>query len=599
MLVLLLAPAAHAQQGAGVTVRVELPQKIYIGDTVDLSIAVTGSRNVEPPDLSALKDFEAVYRAPQDSSSTMTTIINGRVSTKTTINFSHLYALTPRHAGPCEFPPLSVVVDGRSYTTAPIPIIVAEPTLATDFKLALSSTITTAYVGQPIVLTLVWSLGRDVRDATLSLPISGPDHDAMPGPLTRQLTGNERGGVVQLRLNGLPVPAIFQNNTLTIDRVIVPTKPGVLIIGPARADFLVVTGQRERHPLDSIFEDRSITERQFSTTPQLAIPISELPTAGKPANFSGLVGTYTINASADVTNVSVGDPINLSIGISGPYPLSLVPALDLSRQSSISKQFRVPREPALPLLTSSAAAFSTMIRARNPEVKEIGPISLSFFDPESKTYKSASTRPIPITVHASSTVTLPDEPEDAPPAAPALDKRPGGLPDIDRSTSHMRGDTFNITHKLRSPTTITILALPPLLCALAAGIIALLRARQRDPAALRRRAALARLKRDLRHARAPSASLDLVARALSNFAADSFDQPRDTLTGTRAAALLSQSGTPAGATLATLLHACDQNRFGIGFPPPADKSSLSLQALAAARTFAAQLRRAKPEGSVA
>jgi hypothetical protein len=600
-LTLLIVPVARAQQDGAISVRVEVPQKMYVGDSVDLSIAVTGSRNLEAPDLSGLKDFDAVYRAPQDSSSTMTTIINGRVSTKVTINFSHLYSLTPRRAGQFEFPALNVIVDGRSYTTSPVPILVVEPTEATDCKLTVTADTYNAYVGQPITLTLVWQLGENVQTAAVSLPISGPDHEFLPGPQTRQLTGRETGGIVQLPLNGQSILALHQNGTIVIDRVIVPTKPGVLVIGPSRVDFLAVLGYRERSPFDSIFsnEGRAITDRRFSPAPQIVIPVSELPAAGKPPNFSGLVGAYTINASADTTNIAVGDPINLSVGVSGPYPLSLVPPLDLAHQSSLKGKFRIPREPALPQLSPSSAAFSAMIRARSPEVKEIGPITLNYFDPDSKTYKTASTRPIPLTVRASTSVTLPDEPDEAAPAVLAPEKRPGGLPDIDRSTPYWTGETFDIREKLLSPTTILLLLVPPLACAIAASFIAFLRYRERDPAARRRRAALARLKRDLRRARGPRSSLDHIARALSNFAADSFDEPRNTLTGTHAAALLSRSGTPAGTELATLLHACDETRFGVGAAPLPDRDSLARQAIAAAKAFADQLRRRAPTGSPA
>lgn len=584
---LLLAPAAHAQQPT-VTVRVVVTPKVYLGDSADLSIAVTGSRDVEAPDLSNLKDFEVIYRGPQDSSSTMTTIINGRVSTNVNINFAHYYALTPKRAGQFEFPPISLVIGGRSYTTPAVPIEVVEPTQATDFKLTITSDVSDAFVGQPINLKLIWTIGKQLKYAAISLPISGPEHDSMPGPLTRGLSGNERNAA-QLRLNGQPVAAILQNGSLIVDRVIIPTKPGILSIGPARVDFIAVIGQRDRHPLDSVFEDRDITDRQFSSAPLVVIPVSDLPSAGKPANFSGLVGNYTINASADATSVSVGDPINLSIGVAGTFPLSLVPALDLSRQSTLSKQFRIAREPALPQLTPSSVAFTTMIRARSADVKEIGPISLTFFDPEAKTYKSASTRPIPLTVRTSASVTLPNLPEDAAPAAPPPEKRPGGLPDIDRSSPLFSGRAFDIQSKLASPAALVLLITPPLCCLIAITLAALLRWRHRDPAARRRRAALARLKRDLRRARSDSSSLDAVARALSNFAADAFDQPRDSLTGTHAAALLAATNTPAGTQLAQLLHTCDESRFAPSTPAP-DRSTLSRLALDAARSFLPQLR---------
>ena len=45
-----------------------------------------------------------------------------------------------------------------------------------------------------------------------------------------------------------------------------------------------------------------------------------MPEADKPAEFYGLVGQYTIAASAAPTKVNVGDPITLTIRIGGnPY----------------------------------------------------------------------------------------------------------------------------------------------------------------------------------------------------------------------------------------------------------------------------------------
>ncbi len=581
---LLLAPALARAQ---VSVRVDAPEKMYVGDTSDLQVVVTGSRNVEAPDLSALRDFEAIYRAPQDMSSTMTTIINGRMDTRVNITYSHLYAITPRHAGKLEIPPLTVLIDGRAYTTQPVVVEVAEPTAAADFKLQLIAEPASAFVGQPIHVRYVWVVGKPVESVQLGMPITGVDHDTIIGPETAQLNQRDQRAV-QVRLSGEPVNAIYQNSVLTIDRIIVPNKAGVLTIGPARADFLAVTGQRPRGPLDAPWDNRNITERQFSTAPSIVIPVTELPSEGKPANFSGLVGAYSIAASADAANVSVGDPINLSIGITGPYPLSLVPPLDLLRQSTLKKNFRVPREPALPQVTSAAAAFSTMIRARNAEVNEIGPISLSYFDPDAKQYRTASTKPIPITVRASSAITLPDEP-DAPTAdEPTQAKRPGGLPDIDRSPVYAGSTPFDLALALREPSTLVLLLAPPLFCAVAAGAFAFRRWRERDPAAARRRAAFAQLRRSMKHARPDS--LDDIARALSNFAADSFDQPRDTLTGTTAATLLSDSNTPAGSQLADLLLACDETRFGESSVPAVNRSARTLmdQALAAARAFAGQ-----------
>jgi hypothetical protein len=578
-----LRPApCFAHTGDQVTVRVEAPSQIYLGDTVALQVVITGSRNAEPPDLSGLRDFEAVYRGPQDMSSTMTTIINGRVETTSSITYSHLYAITPKRAGRLEFPSLSVVVDGRTFTTRPVTIEVVEPTQAPGFKLELIAAPSSLFVGQPANIKIVWTIDasiRDLRNVVLSLPITGVEHDLQPGPDPRQF-GQGDGEIVQINLNNEMVFGRFEKSAITINLVLIPKHAGIIAIGPARADFLVV-GPYSRSPMD----------RHYSIAPALALPIDDLPTAGKPPNFSGLVGDYQIAASADATNISVGDPINLTLNVTGPYPLSLVPPLDLARQSDMRTQFRLPRDPVLPRITPNAAVFSAMVRPRTPDATEIGPVSITCFDPDAKQYKVASSNPIPLTVHASSSVTLPDQPDNEPAPPKALRQNlPGGLPGIDRTPLSPGAPSFNIRNALLSPIALSILFLPPLACAAAAGFLAFLRWRERDPAALRRRAAVTKLRRAI--TRPGTTSLDPLARALSNFAADLFDQPRDAVTGAHAAALLAQTGVPAGTQLADLLLACDETRFGIAHAAGADRSpaTLAREALAAARALTRQLR---------
>ena len=49
----------------------------------------------------------------------------------------------------------------------------------------------------------------------------------------------------------------------------------------------------------------------------LKLTVLPLPEEGKPSGFYGLVGQYTISASATPTKVNVGDPITLTVKVGG------------------------------------------------------------------------------------------------------------------------------------------------------------------------------------------------------------------------------------------------------------------------------------------
>ncbi len=121
-------------------------------------------------------------------------------------------------------------------------------------------------------------------------------------------------------------------NTITFEQVLIPRKAGALTVGPLRAAFEAIVGQRQRGFFDSIFDDLSVSERFVVSAPSAMLKVRPLPTEGRPSNFSGLVGEYTLRADASPTAVNVGDPITLSVTVHGPPQLELVHSLPIERQ---------------------------------------------------------------------------------------------------------------------------------------------------------------------------------------------------------------------------------------------------------------------------
>ena len=86
-------------------------------------------------------------------------------------------------------------------------------------------------------------------------------------------------------------------------------------------------------------------QREVNSQP-LKLTVLPLPEQGKPEGFYGLVGRYTIEASATPTQVSVGDPITLIIKIGGSRYLKPVQWPELEKVAELARNFKIPSQKA-------------------------------------------------------------------------------------------------------------------------------------------------------------------------------------------------------------------------------------------------------------
>jgi len=129
-------------------------------------------------------------------------------------------------------------------------------------------------------------------------------------------------------------------------------------------------------------------QKQVSlATDSIEVQSLPLPTEGKPADFSGAVGHYTMAVTAGPTNVAVGDPITVHIQISGRGALD---ALTLPNQPEWH-DFKV-YPPASKLETSDqlglegAKTFEEIVTPQNTDVRQLPQFTFSFFDPDDGNY---------------------------------------------------------------------------------------------------------------------------------------------------------------------------------------------------------------------
>ena len=146
------------------------------------------------------------------------------------------------------------------------------------------------------------------------------------------------------------------------------------------------------------FSSRSVKQESVETetqTPTINITVKPLPTEGKPANFSGMVGSYSFSADFDRTNLKVGEAMTLSISIKGDgLPGSITdPKLpDFGEFRSVPPENEINKK-----IVGNKVVTTKNIRVfLYPKKKgqfTIPEITYSWFNPSKKKYETAKAGP--------------------------------------------------------------------------------------------------------------------------------------------------------------------------------------------------------------
>ena len=486
-------------------------QEVFLGETFIFQIQVSGSNRPQRPKLRGLNDFKVAFQGGRQNSSNSISIINGRMTRETKRGYIFSYQLTPQRTGSLTIPPIKVQVDGQTLTTRAVQVSVQKPVESADFKLRVKLSKSDCYVGEPLILTTIWYLGSDVRSMDFSLPVLSNKNDFDFADIDIDTSGSGKfyripltGGEViawkgRGRLNGKDYA------TLSFKKVLFPKKAGQFKIKPALVSCEALSGHRRgRNDFFSDFfnNSREVYRKVVIPSNSLSLNVLELPEAGKHPDFAGHIGQYTLTAQADPRDVSVGDPITLKITLSGPSYLEHIRLPALANQPALQDRFKIPEERAVGEIKDQGKVFTQTIRPLNADIKEIGPLELSYFDPQSGQYKIARTRAIPLKVKTTRIVTALD--------AEGLEVSPAVIKNEIQTWS--KGIAYNyegprvLEKDLADPLIffnsragISLLSLPPALYFLLLLGTAMIRRRQSDPLAVRVRKAYPLLVKSLNH----------------------------------------------------------------------------------------------------
>jgi hypothetical protein len=122
------------------------------------------------------------------------------------------------------------------------------------------------------------------------------------------------------------------------------------------------------------------------------ITVSDLPEASRPADYTGAVGNFTVTASLDKQKLTTDDVATITLRIKGTGNLKLfdAPKLNLPNGLDSYEPNIVDTITGRTTTISGEKIISYSVAARKPGDYQIPPISLSYYDPASGSYKTAS-----------------------------------------------------------------------------------------------------------------------------------------------------------------------------------------------------------------
>ena len=201
-------------------------------------------------------------------------------------------------------------------------------------------------------------------------------------------------------------------------RAIFPLMPGRHVIPPAQLLYTL--------PRTHSFFSRE--ESHELRTDSVAVVAIEPPAAGRPADYTGAVGSYTISARVDTAESRVGVPIVLTVRVEGTGNVKLLPrpVLSLGWGGVVPSGERV--EVTGDAEIGGAKEFDWVLTPHRAGSLAVPPIRYAHFDPRREEYVVTESSPVLMRIEAGSIAALDTSMRSAPP----LSIRPsfrGALPE--------------------------------------------------------------------------------------------------------------------------------------------------------------------------
>ena len=383
---------------------------------VQLEIKIENARITRPPNVSATG-----LSISFAGTSSRTQILNFQASNITTFT----YIVTPTNEGVFEVPSIEVSAGGKVYRTSSLTLKVihangnnaGEPTNADKPYFAeLVIPKESAYVGEQIPIELRFYFNQRMQYQ----PYPQGQYPLIDGEgfvTKKYVEPTEK----QLELNGRVYHVVVYKTGLT------GVKPGKLELQSATQSFLISSPFGMRNAPGFVDPTEAFQQQVVDVkTNAASIDIKPLPTAGRPATFSGAVGDFTLATSAQPTKARTGDPVSMKVEIRGLGNFDRIeqPAL-INTEGWRTYQPSQETQAFDDLGLSAVKTFNFPLIAAK-QVSSLPTVEFSYFDPNAEKYVTLKSSPINLEIEGEQ---LPDMTA-SPGASPTTQTKPPPTLDV-------------------------------------------------------------------------------------------------------------------------------------------------------------------------
>ena len=381
----------------GITFTANAPEVVVSGDQFRLSYTIN-SQKVRDFRAPSIQGFE-VLMGP--SRSTQYQNYNGVVTNSITFT----YILMAGKEGTYKIPGATIVADGNNYTSNSVEIKVLPPDQSssnagsgssarssrnqansgkiTDKELFMTATASKTNVYEQEAILLTYKVYTQVNLTNLRGDI--PD---LKGFHTQEVELPNQKTFTLEHYNGRNY-----NTTIWRQLVLFPQQTGKIEIPSVTFEGTVSQMVASADPFDAFFNGGNyVNINKNIVTPKLTIDVKELP-AGKPANFSGGVGEFTLSSSISTQELKTNDAVTIKLVISGTGNMKLINTPEVGfpqdfeiYDPKVDNKFNLTRNGL-----SGNKVIEYLAIPRHAGTYTIPPIEFSYFDLKSQSYKTLKT----------------------------------------------------------------------------------------------------------------------------------------------------------------------------------------------------------------
>jgi hypothetical protein len=372
-------------------------------------------------------------------------------------------------------------------------------------------------------------------------------------------------------------------NVIEIRTALFPVVSGKIEIPPANFKCNILIRQQHRRswdPFENSLFDEFLGRSEYRypverSTTSLKLIIKPLPVSEKPEDFAGAVGRFTMDVLAKPTEVKVGDPITLSINITGTGNIQTIGEPALSPEGS--GDFELYPAEANTTITDREEGikgeklFSKVIEPQHENIKATPAISFSYFDPVLEKYRSITHEPIPITVEQS------DAEAPIRLSIKGIEKAKGQARILTKDILPIMSDLYSFKNQglvlYKRPLFMALIFLTPIFFVIACIYVQKHRELlQTDMGYARKRRAPSQMKkqlsntRQLIHQENPPEFYAALAKTLTDYIANKTDLTPASITLENVSDILGSRNVSSGTVekLKQCLESCDHGRFSAG-----------------------------------